>query len=185
MKRSCILYFFLILLSITSCKAQSDILILKKNLKTIRTFFPGSEISVSTTEGYYDGRVTSINRDSIFLIQYDIRQIPSNLGVYFLDTVASYRFAINYKKITAFDKQYNKKFNWSGSGGALLGGGILLTAVGLGTWIFAKPNTRYYASPYLIGSAAALAGIGYLILKSGGKGMVIGKKYSLEYIHVK
>ncbi|MEO8108447.1 MAG: hypothetical protein ABI594_00360 [Ginsengibacter sp.] len=140
---------------------------------------------MSTTEGYYYGRVTSINHDSIFLIQYDIRQIPSNLGVYFLDTVASYRFAIDYKKITAFDKQYNKNFNWSGSGGVLLGGGILLTGVGLGTWIFAKPNTRYYASPYLIGGAATLGAIGYLILKSGGKGLILGKKYSLEYIHVK
>lgn len=185
MKRSGILYFCLILLSIASCKAQSDILILKKNLKTIRTFFPGSEINVSTTEGYYYGKVTSINRDSIFLIQYDIRQIPSNLGVYFLDTVASYRFAINYKNITAFNKRYSNKFDWSGSGSALLGGGILLTTVGLSTWIFAKPNTRYYASPYLIGGAAALAGIGYLILKSGTKGMVLGKKYSLEYISVK
>ncbi len=93
MKHSIIFYFFVTQLSIASCKAQSDILILKKNLKTVRTFFPGSEINVSTTEGYYYGNVTSINRDSIFLIQYDIRQIPSNLGVYFLDTVASYRFA--------------------------------------------------------------------------------------------
>lgn len=185
MKQAFIFYVFLTLLPVASCKAQSDILILKKNLKTVRTFFPGSEISVSTNEGYYNGRVTSINHDSVFIIQYDIRQIPSNLGIYFLDTVASYRYGINYKQIRTFDKQYSNKFNWSGSGGALLGGGILLTTVGLGTWIFAKPNTRYYASPYLIGGAAALAGIGYLILKSGGKGLVIGKKYSLEYISVK
>lgn len=183
--KKALIFFLTIMQCAISCEAQSDILILKKNLRTIKTFFPGTEISMSTANGYYNGRVTSINRDSVFIIQYDIRQMPSNLGVYFLDTVAAYRYGINYKQIIAFDKQYNKKFNWAGSGGALFGGGILLTTVGLGTWIFAKPNTRYYASPYLIGSAAVLAGVGYLLVKSQGKGLALGKKYSLEYIHVK
>ena len=102
-----------------------------------------------------------------------------------LDTVATYPFAVNYKQIIGFGKMRKNKFDWSGSGGALLGGGILLTTVGLGTWIFTKPNTRYYASPYLVGGAALLAGIGYLLVKSGNKGMMLGKKYSLEYIKVK
>ncbi len=177
--------FFSCFLFMHFSKAQSsDILILKKNLRTIKTFFPGNEINFTTASGFYNGIITLINRDTVFLIQYDIRQRPSNLGVYFLDTVATYRYGINYKQITAFNKDNNKKFNRSGSGGALFGGGILLTTVGLGTWIFSKPDTRYYASPYLIGGAALLAGIGYLIIKSGSKGLQIGKKYSLEYVHV-
>ena len=177
--------FFASFLIMSFCKAQSsDILILKKNLRTVKTFFPGNEINLTTASGFYTGTITFINRDTIFIIQYDIRQRPSNLGVYFLDTVATYRYGINYKQVTALNKDYNKKFNWSGSGGALFGGGILLTTVGLGTWIFAKPDTRYYASPYLIGSAALLAGIGYLLMKSGSKGLQIGKKYSLQYVHV-
>lgn len=167
-------------------KAQpSDILVLKKNFKTIKTYFPGTEININTNEGYYDGTITSIRKDSVFLNHYDIRQIPSSFGIYFLDTVATYRYSINYKNIIALNKPYNsKKFNRSGSGGALFGGGILLTTVGLGTWLFAKPNTRYHASPYLIGSSAVLAGLGYLLIKSGNKGMTIGKKYSLDYIRV-
>ncbi|MEO6289995.1 MAG: hypothetical protein ABIO76_08750 [Ginsengibacter sp.] len=180
------LFFFAFFLSIFFCKAQSsDILVLKKRLKTINIFFPGDEINFNTSSGYHGGYITSINRDSIFLIQYDIRKRPTNIGVYFLDTVATYRYGINYRQITALNKGNDKKFNWSGSGGALFGGGILLTTVGLGTWLFAKPDTRYYASPYLVGSAALLGGIGYLLLKSGGKGMQLGKKYSLQYIHVK
>ncbi|MDQ6762755.1 MAG: hypothetical protein M3015_09015, partial [Bacteroidota bacterium] len=71
MKYSFILSLAIILLASVACEAQSDILILKKNLRTIKTFFPGTEISVSTTDGYYNGRVTSINRDSVFIIQYD------------------------------------------------------------------------------------------------------------------
>src|SRR5665647_2921177 len=117
--------------------------------------------------------VTSIERDSVFLIRYDIRQVPTNLGVYMLDTVGRYPFAINYHDITGFEK-YNNKFDWKASGGALFGGGILLTTVGLGTWLFAKPNTRYYARPSLVIGSAALSGIGYLLLKSHNKGMPLG-----------
>lgn len=173
-------------LSFFSAKSQSsDLLILKKNDRTIQTFFPGNEIIFNTATRYYDAYIQSINRDSLFLIQYDVRQVPTSLGVYMLDTLGTYPFAINYKEITGFGKNGNKKFDWAGSGGALLGGGILLTTVGLGTWLFTKPNTRYYASPYLVGSAALLAGIGYLLAKSNGKKMLLGKKYSLEYIPVK
>ena len=88
----------------------------------------------------------------------------------------TYPFAINYKEITGFGKDGNKKFELVGSGGVLFGGGILLTTVGMGTWIFTKPNTRYYASPYLVGGAALLAGIGYILAKSGGKQMADWKK---------
>jgi hypothetical protein len=176
----------LIALSSVYCAAQpSDLLILKKNNRTYKTFFPGNEMTFRTASRYYSGIIRSINRDSIFLIQYDVRQVPTNLGVYMLDTVATYPFALNYKEITGFGKIKKNKFDWSASGGALLGGGVLLTTVGLGTWLFTKPNSRYYASPYLVGGAVILAGIGYLLIKSGNKGLMLGKKYSLEYISVK
>ncbi len=175
----CLLFYF-------SGNAQpSDILILKKNDRTLQTFFPGNEIIFNTSSRYYFGYIQSINHDSLFLIQYDVRQIPTSLGIYILDTVATYHFAINYKEITGLGKNRNKKFDWSASGGALLGGGIVITTVGLGTWLFTKPNTRYYASPYLVGGAALLGGIGYLLVKSNSKGITLGKKYSLEYIPVK
>jgi hypothetical protein len=180
-----ILFALFISLSFSiSCLAQSDLLILKKNGRTQRTFFPGSEISFTTSAGNYTAFITSIEKDSVFLIQYDIRQVPTNLGVYVLDTVARYRFGINYHDITAFGKDHNK-FNWNASGGALFGGGILLSAVGLGTWIFTKPDTRYYASPALVIGSAALAGVGYLMMKSYNKGMPLGKKYQLIYIKTK
>lgn len=178
--------FFLSIFFSSLCAAQSDILILKKNRKTIHTFFPGSEMRFSTGYRYFYGDiyVTSIQRDSVFLIQYDIRQVPTNLGVYVLDTIARYNFGINYKDITGFGKN-SKRFDWSASGGALFGGGILLSTVGLGTWIFTKPNTRYHASPGLIIGSAALAGVGYLLLKSHNKEMKLGNKYSLTYLKVK
>lgn len=166
------------------CMAQNDLLILKKHNRAVRSFFPGSEIIFSTNSGSFNGYVTSIEKDSVFLVQYDVRQVPTNLGVYMLDTIARYYFGVNYHDITGFGKN-NNKFNWGGSGGALFGGGILLATVGMGTWLFTKPNTRYNASPSLVIGSAALAGIGYLLMKSGNRGMPLGKKYTLHYIKVK
>lgn len=179
----------LLVLSVTiffglSCAAQSDLLILKKNYHTIQTFFPGSEMTFSTSSRFYKAYVSTINNDSVFLLQYDVRQIPTTLGIYILDTVSTYRFAINYHDIKSFGKS-RSGFDLNGSGAALFGGGILLATAGLITWIITKPNTQYHASPQLVIGAAVLAGIGYLLMKSGNKNMKLGKKYSLDYIKVK
>ncbi len=102
-------------------------------------------------------RLTEIKRDSVFLVQYDVRQVYSpNLGVFVLDTVSAYHFVVAYKDIISIGKN-TRNFNWNASGAALFGGGVLLTTAGLVTWIFAKPNTRYYARPQLVIGAAVLA----------------------------
>lgn len=180
--------FFLALLSVffftASCTAQSDLLILKKNNRARQTFFPGTEMLYKTATGTFDAFITSIQRDSVFLVQYDIRQVPTNLGVYRLDTVATYNYGINYRDITGFRKIHDK-FDWGASGGALFGGGVLLTTVGLGTWIFSKPDTRYYARPELVITAAALGGLGYLMMRSHIKGIPLGNKYKLVYLKMK
>ena len=180
------LIFFVSSFMYASCLSQPfDFVVLKKDQRTIKSFFAGSNIGLATEKGYYSGKIISIKKDSLFIEQYDIRQVPTNLGVYMLDTMATYRLAFNYKEIIKIENQKRKGFNWAASGGALLGGGILITGVGLGTWVFTKPGTQYYASPALVISGAALAGIGYLLLKSNGSYYAIGKKYHLEYIKVK
>ncbi len=168
----------------SSCAAQNDLLILKKNNRTVESFYPGSEMDFSTNTRYYEAYVTSIEKDSVFLVQYDVRRVYTNLGVFILDTVAQYHFGVNYHDIISFGKK-RKNFDWNSSGAALFGGGVLLTTAGLVTWIFSKPNTRYYARPELVIGAAALAGVGYLLMKSGNKTMKLGDKYRLLYIKMK
>ena len=169
---------------VSSCAAQNDLLILKKNNRTVKSFYPGSEMDFSTNSRYYEAYVSSIEKDSVFLVQYDVRRVYTNLGVFVLDTVAQYHFGVNYHDIISFGRN-RKNFDWNSSGAALFGGGVLLTTAGLVTWIFAKPNTRYYARPQLVIGAAALAAVGYLLMKSGHKTMVLGKKYKLHYIKMK
>jgi hypothetical protein len=175
----------LITLIYTTVLSQaSDFIVVKKDQRTVKSFFAGSNISFETDRGHYSGQITSIKKDSIFMNQYDIRQIPTQFGVYIIDTVATYRLAFNYKEILALEKSKKRGFNWASSGGNLLGGGILITAAGLGSWLFTKAGTQSHASPALVIGGAALAGVGYLLLRSNNAGYTIGKKYQLQYIRV-
>lgn len=181
--RAALITFFILCLSAGSF-AQSDLLILKKHNRNVQSFFPGSSIRFYTDIRYYEAYITSIQRDSLFLVQYDVRQVYNSFNVLVADTVAAYRFAVNYHEIVSLGKNSDKNFDWTSSGGTLLGGGTLLTLGGLSTWIFSKPHTRYYASkPFVIGSAA-LAATGYLISKKGSRAKKLGKKYTLSYISI-
>ncbi len=181
--KCCFLSLLSLLFYYTSI-GQNDFIILKKKDHTLKTFYTGTPISFTTSLRYFSGRINSIEKDSVFLSEYDIRQIPTSIGVYIVDTVATYHTAIYYKDILKI--QNNKKgFDLSGSGASLLGGGILITAIGLGTWIFTKPGDQYHASPKLVIGAAILGGIGYLLLKTDRNNFPIGKKYRLDYITTK
>lgn len=181
--RTLFILFFAFFL-VAKCDAQSDFLILKKKGKAVQSFYPGTQMKFYTSNNYHEGSVTSIERDSVFLIYYDVRQVMTTLGVYILDTVATYPFSVDYRNITSFKKE-RKNFDWSSSGAVLMGGGVLLATAGLISWIFTKPNTEYYVTPQFIIGAALLAVAGYFIMKGAGKDMELGKKYKLLYIKLK
>jgi len=164
--------------------AQNDFIVLKKNDRTLKTMFTGSNVSFTTNLRYYSGRISSIEKDSIYLLEYDVRQIPTSMGVYMLDTIATYRTGIYYRDILKILNN-RKGFDVAASGGSLLGGGILLTTIGLGTWIFTKSGDRYHASPKLVIGSAALGAVGFALLKTNSSSYTIGKKYQLNYISTK
>jgi len=174
--------FFILFLSVTAAHAQpSDFIILKKKNKTIQSWYAGTQIEFVTTDGVYKNAViTKIANDTINLQEFLVRQVQTSLGFYVTDTAGSFRYAYDYHQIKSIGKP-QKGFNLKGSGAALFGGGTLLTLAG-GVVYLADRNKF---SPALLIASAGLAGIGYLLMKSGSKGMVIGKKnYRLEYIKV-
>ncbi len=175
--------FFSVLFSSISF-AQTDFIVLKKNDRTLKTLFAGSEASFTTSLRYYSGRIDAVEKDSIYLLEYDVRQVATNLGVYILDTVATYRMGVYYRDILKIQNK-RKGFNLAASGASLLGGGILLTTIGLATWIFTKPGDQYHASPKLVIASAILGAAGYALLKMNGNNYPIGKKYQLQYIRTK
>lgn len=174
--------FILLLFVASAVHAQpSDFIILKKKDKTIRSYYAGTQIEFVTSSGAYrNALINRIVHDTIYLQEFLVRRIPTQLGFYITDTAGSYRFAYHYNQIAAFGKK-QKGFNLSGSGASLLGGGILLTLANAVVYLVDRDKF----SPALLGASVGLGAIGYVLLKAGNKGIVIGKRnYRLEYIKV-
>jgi hypothetical protein len=155
----------------------SDLIVLKKKGQTIKTYFAGSQIHFTSSTGVnVEAFIKAIRNDTLFLKGFIIRQIPTQLGVYVLDT-SYYYSQYHYKQIVSFEKS-GRYFDWGGSGGALFGGGILLAAAN--GVVYLADNKKF--SPELLAASVALAGVGYLLLKTSGRGIKIGKKFSLIYV---
>jgi hypothetical protein len=170
-----------ILLVLTfACKAQSaDFIVLKKGHKTIRNIYAGTNIQFVTTSGAYrDALVTDIKNDSIYLREFLIRRALTIYGSYINDTAGSFRYAYHYNQVKSFGKKTEKGFNVRGSGAALLGGGVLLTLASGVSYLSDKDKF----SPQLLGAAVGLGALGYLMGTTGRKGIIIGRKYTLQYM---
>lgn len=171
------LFLALIISSLSSLAQSSDFILLKQKNRTVATYFPGTDIKYTAVNGVYtQAIITGIKNDSMFLKEYVIRALPTQLGVYILDTSYYYK-TIHYNEIKAIGKT-GRRFNWAGSGAALMGGGILLTVA---SGISYLVNSKKF-SPELLAASAGLAGVGYLLTRVSDAGMVIGKKYSLVYV---
>lgn len=178
MKR--LLPLILVLTATTLFAQQSDFLVLKKGRKTITRYYSGMQIDFTTNTGaYITSYIQRIQNDTLYLKEYIVKTIPTQLGVYILDTVATYYHHYHYHQIKNIGSP-NNKFNVSGSAATLMGGGALLVlASGV---VFLVDREKF--SPGLLIGSAALGGIGYLLAKTSGRGMEIGKKYHFEYLNL-
>ena len=87
-------------------KKSADFILFKQHHKTIGSYYAGNNIAFTTIQGnYLEAMITEIKHDSIFLRQFIVQQVPTNFGVYVLDTVASYRYQYSYKDIKAIAEQ--------------------------------------------------------------------------------
>ena len=170
----------LLLLLAVSCYSQSaDFIILKHHHKTVRTFFAGTNIDFTSAGGaYINAQINGIKNDTLFLQEFIIRYLPTTLGTYIIDTAGSYHYKFHYNQIKALGAIKKRGFDKRGSGASLLGGGIVLTIASGVVYLVDRKN---FSAPLLIASAA-LGTIGYFWAKSGGKALVIGKKYKLVYM---
>ena len=68
------IYLFIVscLVGATACAQPSDFLVIKKNQRIVKSFFAGSNIIFATGTGSYSGQITAVNKDSLYINQYDI-----------------------------------------------------------------------------------------------------------------
>lgn len=172
---------FAILMYCHTSFAQGDFILLKKHNKTVKRIFQGDQFSFSTNSGVYkEGLISKIQNDSIYIKQFVVKQIPTTIGTYILDTAGSLKFVYNYKDINTIGEK-PKGFNLSAGGYTLMGGSVLLI---LGSGVVYLADRDKFSPELLIGSAI-LGGVGFLLTKIGSKGIVIGKRgYRLQYMPI-
>ena len=160
---------------------SSDFIILKKNNKTVATYYAGTNISFLSTSGaMLNARINEIKSDTLYLQEFIIQQALTTFGTVVPDTIGSYHYKFSYKEIQSIGYARKQHFDWRGSGAALLGGGTLLT---LGSAIVYLADRKKFSAPLMIASAG-LATLGYFMAKGKSDGHVIGKSYKLLYMNM-
>ena len=172
----------LLIISLSSFSQSADFIVVKKKGKAIQTIFAGRQIEFTTTTGaYINAHINGIKNDSLYLQEFLVQRLLTTFGAYILDTMGSFRYKFHYNQIAVMGKKEKRGFNWKGSGASLLGGGMLLT---LASGVVYIADREKFSAPLLLASVG-LGGIGYLLNKSGGgKPVVIGKKYKLQYMNM-
>ncbi len=174
-----IILSFLLFISTLSFAQSGDFIILKKNNKTIETFYSGSHIAFTSTNGaFIDASINQIKNDTLYLQEFIIRYLPTTFGTYIIDTAGSYHYQYDYREIKFMGRKQKTNFDMRGSGAALLGGGILLT---IGSGVVFLADRKKFSAPLLI-AAVGLGTVGYFLGKSKSGGIIIGKKYRLVYM---
>ena len=173
----------LLFVSTTSFSQSADFIQLKKNNKTITTFYSGMNIAFTAESGaYIDALINGIKNDTLYLQQFIIRYLPTNIGTYIVDTAGSYHYKYHYNQIIGIGQKEKANFNVKGSGAALFGGGILLT---LASGVVYVADREKFSAPLLLASVG-LGTLGYFMAKGkkSSRGMMIGKKYKLVYMNM-
>lgn len=172
-----------LLITSTAFSQSADFIQLRKNNKTIAAFYSGMDISFTSESGsFINAHINGIKNDTLYLQEFIVRYLPTNIGTYIIDTAGSYRYKYHYNQVAAIGRKEKTNFNVKGSGAALLGGGAVLT---LASGIIYVADREKFSAPLLIASAG-LGTLGYFMAKGKkhGNAYIIGKKYKLVYMNM-
>jgi hypothetical protein len=141
-------------------KAQTDILVLKKNGMHVRTYTTGSQMTMKTIyDQWFSGMITNMRHDSVYL---------NGMPFHFKEIAAIHVLRINFANTIL-------------AGGMLVsGGGIFL--LGAVNGIYRGDDSKdWYTTSGLITGGALLIG-GFLLTRTHNKNYRIGRKFALEYL---
>jgi hypothetical protein len=160
MKKILIAVLFLIPL-IGVC--QTDVLILQKKGRNIKTYAPGQYITLRTVyDQWLSGTLTALRNDSIF-----INNIP---------------FHVN--EINGIHLDYTK-WNYAADGTILIIAGVGVLALNVINGIYTKENSGSWLTTTGWITAGALIVSGILLRRARFSNIDLGKKYTLRYLNMK
>jgi hypothetical protein len=157
----------------------SDIILVKKGAnKTVARLVPGRPVSLSEKSGAsIDGNVDRIDRDTLYVRQYDIRRRPTQWGTSVADTVSTWTVAVHYRDIVTLQKA-SESF-------ALFRNGMIPLVAGTGYSLLHLVNAGLQKEP-VDGRTMAIAGgvalTGLVLNKTHRSYIRLDGRYRLEYI---
>jgi hypothetical protein len=157
MKKIVFAVFFFVPL-IACC--QSDVLLLQKNGRNIKTYAPGEPIIFETIyQQWFSGTLTALRNDSVF-----INYIP-----------------FHYHEIKTMRVE-RTKLNYAGDGSLLIIAGVGVLALNTINGLYRKDEAKnwFSTSGWITAGALILGGI--LLKKARVKTYPLGKKYGLHYL---
>jgi hypothetical protein len=181
--------FLLFILSNLFCllvfSQASDFIVVKKHDRTVKSYFPGLPISLQTTSfSWVSGWITDIRHDSIFVKEYDVRQVPTIWGTTMADTAGTYIVGVHYKEIQRIE--FNEK---SGGFGFVTNGAIFMIG-GLGYAVLNVVNGQYLHESITdnknmtsLGIALGVAAAGFILNRISHQKNKKWK-YAIEYMRM-
>ncbi|MEO5591155.1 MAG: hypothetical protein ABIR15_19725 [Chitinophagaceae bacterium] len=165
----------------TFSQASDFITVKKKNNRTVKTFFPGVYISFETYDKRQaSGLITAIRSDSVFVREYDIRQVLNFAGIPVLDTLGQYLSGFNYKEIAKVDVSDKMKLQQVTAGRILIIGGTGYALLNVINGAYLHESVTSSKNLKSLGIAAGAVGTGLLINYLSRN----SRKYHVEYIHM-
>jgi hypothetical protein len=173
-----------LLLDYACAKAQqvdSDWLVLKKNGKTVKTYMPGARIEFLTTNKTpVSGVVYKLRNDTLYLIQFDIRMMPTQTGGIINDTLTQKTYPYLVKYIGYIPKQ-KESFRYVKNGTIfMIGGGAYAGLHLINAAILSEP-----VDWKVVGIAGGVFAFGFLLRMLHKDEITIGNKYTLETVSMR
>jgi hypothetical protein len=168
--------------AVTSFSQASDFISVKKrNNRTIKTFFPGVNISFETYDKrQVSGLITAIRNDSVFIKEWDVRPMLNSLGIPVTDTVGAYLNGFHYKEINKVEVSDRMKLQQLTPGRILIIGGTGYALLNVINGAYLHQSITSSKNLTSLGIAAGAVGTGFLINYL----VKHGNKYHVEYIRM-
>ncbi len=181
--KSLLILLFLILTT-GAAFSQNDLLVLKQRNQSIQSWVPGSVITFQySSKQWIQGIIKAIRNDSILIEQITLERVANQFGFLSIDTAKLGLMKLHVKEIYGMPKR--------SSGGSIFTNGALFM-LGSAAYIFVNIfNTLIHKDALFdsqnsvrLGTAAGVFLVGVLLQSGHSDYVVLGKKYTMETIHM-
>ncbi len=173
----------LLTMQIVSAQSLDYISVRKKNGRSVKNFYAGSEMHLQSFDGsYLNGPVKAVRNDSVLLTIYDIRRVPTIWGSIIKDTITSYIAGVHYKEIKRIHIGKRQGFFQRATGPVLMIGGAGYIALNVANGTIFNLSVKNKTNLRRLGIAAGAFGVGYLLNKLFSSDGFNKKSHRIVYV---